>query len=493
MALLEEAPIGQVQALMLNGKITSRDLVKHFLGRIEKFDHNGPHINSVVTVNENAIGDAEKLDAYLAGEGKLIGPLHGVPFILKDQIMTKGIRTTFGSIALRDFVPDKDATIVTRIREAGGIILAKGNMPDFGVSWYGVSSVEGHTLNPYDISRDPGGSSSGVAAAVSAGFATVGIGEDTAGSIRVPASFNSLFGIRVTTGLISRSGMCPIVNFQDTPGPLARNVEDLAVVLDVIIGYDGADPQSSVNLLNRPGSGYLAGLRGNVLKGAKIGILREAFPEEDEQLLSVTDDAIKLIEEAGAEFVDPIIISNLKEKLSSSGLYDVQTKHDVNAFLSSIDIEGARSIEQIVADGKYHKLVDILEGIALGVDIPEKHNEYFERRFAQYRLREEIMETLANEGIDAILYPTARIPPPLKREVKEKKWKGLGFPVNSFLASHSGCPAVAIPAGFTKEGLPIGIELLGAPFSEQKLLNLALSFQKVAGPRKPPSITHEAD
>ena len=483
--VIEEASIREIQEALKSGELTSRKLVEHYLRRIEEFDRKGPGINSIVTLNKGALAEADKLDRMLSETWILRGPLHGIPFLIKDQIETKNIRTTFGSKAFDNYVPDADATIVRKIREAGGIILGKANMPDFGVSWYGVSSIAGDTLNPYDTSRDPGGSSSGIGAGIAANFAVVGIGEDTAGSIRVPSAFNNLFGIRVTTGLISRSGMCPIINYQDTPGPMARNVEDLAIVLDVIAGYDERDTDTYISAYSDSLGNFSSSLSAGEFKGSRIGVLREVFGDEGE-IGSIVDSAIRVMASEGATMVDPVVIPNLEERLSNSRLYDIQVKHDLNSFIKSRKGSPMKSIEDIVSAGMYHELIDILQYVAQGEPVPERHPDYYRMRFGQYDLRRAIEETMVSMKLDAILYPTARINPPLKSDIRAKKWAGLGFPVNSFISSHSGCPAIAVPAGFTEQGLPVGIELMGRPFDEQKLLNMAYSFELAANPRKSP-------
>lgn len=483
---IEEASISRIHEAFKSGELTSRKLVEHYLQRIEKYDRSGPGINSIITLNREALSDADLLDRMLSETWILRGPLHGIPFLIKDQIETKNIRTTFGSRAFENYVPDVDATIVRKIREAGGIILGKANMPDFGVSWYGVSSMAGDTFNPYDITRDPGGSSSGIGAGIAANFATVGIGEDTAGSIRVPSAFNNLFGIRVTTGLISRNGMCPIINYQDTPGPMARNVEDLAIVLDVIAGYDERDPATYVSAYSGSIGNFSTSLSAGEFKGSRVGVLREAFPEDEDGMNGVVGSAIDLMMSEGASMVDPVVIPHLEELLSNSRLYDIQVKHDLNSFIKTRKGSPMKSIEDIVSAGMYHELIDIMQYVSQGEPVPENHPDYYRMRFGQYDLRRAIEETMVSMKLDAIIYPTARILPPLKSDIRGRKWAGLGFPVNSFIASHSGCPAIAIPAGFTDEGLPVGIELMGRPFAEQKLLNMAYSFELSKNPRREP-------
>lgn len=486
---IEEASINQIHTAFKAGRLNSRKLVEHYLRRIAAYDQSGPGINSIITLNKEALNEADKLDRSFSETWMMKGPLHGIPFLIKDQIETKDIRTTFGSIAFENYVPDEDATVVRKIKEAGGIILGKANMPDFGVSWYGVSSITGHTLNPYDTERDPGGSSSGVAAGIAANFATVGVGEDTAGSIRVPASFNNIFGLRVTTGLVSRSGICPIINFQDTPGPMARNVEDLATVLDIISGYDARDPGTSVTVFSKSMGYFRSSLAADAIYGARIGILRSAFSLEDSLINTIMDEAIYKLESHGALIVDPVEVSDLENRIENSKLYDIQIAHDLNSFISSRKGTPVKSISSIVSAGMYNELIDILEYISTNNLKPEDHLDYYRMRFGQSDLKRAIIEAMASSEVDVLLYPISRILPPLKSDIVNRKWAGIGFPVNSFISSHSGCPSIAIPAGLTPEGLPVGLELLGKPFEEQRLLNLAYSFEKISRTRKAPLTT----
>ena len=223
---LEEATIDNIHAAFYENTLTCVELVQGYLDRIAAYDQSGPALNSYVTLNPAVLAEAAALDDAFKKSGKLSGPLHGIPIAVKDQAETKGIPTSFGSIALKGYVPREDSTLVAKLKEAGAVILGKTTLPDFATSWFGYSSASGETKNPYDMARDPGGSSAGTGSAVAANLAAVGIGEDTGGSIRLPASFDNLVGVRVTPGLISRKGLSPLVVFQDTAGPMGRTVRD---------------------------------------------------------------------------------------------------------------------------------------------------------------------------------------------------------------------------------------------------------------------------
>ena len=267
---LEEATIASVQAAYRGREVSARQVVQGYLDRIAALDAAGPQLNAVVTVSTTALEEADELDRRFEATGDLVGPLHGVPVLVKDQAETAGLRTTFGNQNTADYVPAEDATAVARLKAAGAIILGKTSMPDFATSWFSTSSVTGVTKNPYDLSRDPGGSSSGTGTAIAANLALVGIGEDTGGSIRLPSSFCSLVGVRVTPGLISRRGMSPLVTPQDTAGPMTRTVADAAALLDVLVGFDPADDYTTVARHHR-GTSFSAGLDGADVRTAPDG------------------------------------------------------------------------------------------------------------------------------------------------------------------------------------------------------------------------------
>ena len=350
---LEEATIADIHQAFRNRSLTCRQLVQRYIDRIEAYDRKGPALNSIVNVNQNALAEADRLDDFLSRTRTFVGPLHGIPVVVKDQVETKDIVTTFGSIALDGYIPQHDATAIAKLKEAGAIVLAKSAMPDFATSWFGFSSKSGETKNPYALDRDPGGSSSGTGAAVAANLATVGIGEDTGGSIRAPASFNNLVGVRVTPGLISRTGMSPLVVFQDTAGPMTRTVTDAAALLDALAGYDPQDPYTSAYAIAGHTGSYTRHLDRDGLEGARIGVLTQAFGSETDpeaaQVNALVRAAIKRMEASGAEFVE-IGIPNLMERIVETSLYLLHSRHDIDQFL------GARP------ELAYHTIGDIYAG-----------------------------------------------------------------------------------------------------------------------------------
>ena len=334
-----ELTISAFQAALLSGEITAAELVDWYLARIEAHNLAGAELQAVVTVNPGAREEAIARDEFLATEGRLCGSLHGVPVLVKDQAEMAGLRTTFGSILFTGYVPEEDATVIAKLKDAGAIILAKTAMCDFAAGWFSSSSLTDHTKNPYALERDTGGSSAGTAAGVAANFGLIGIGEDTGGSIRLPAAYNNLFGLRVTTGLISRVGFSPLVHFQDTPAPIARTVIDLATTLDTIVGYDPKDPFTVTASAARDLGGYAEAVARDIpLRNWRIGVLETGFGGDDnpdaEPVTNVVRAAISRLEELGVSITRELEIADLAEWIDSTSVYVKQSKADISDFLA---------------------------------------------------------------------------------------------------------------------------------------------------------------
>ncbi len=304
---VEEATIAQVHDAMKTGRLTCHALVSQYLRRIDAYDKNGPAINAVVLINPDVEKQGDELDRRFAQSG-LTGPLHCVPMIVKDNYETSGLRTTDGALALAKFIPDKDAFLVRRAKEAGAIVLAKSNMAEWAFSPYEtVSSIQpGYTRNPYALDRVTAGSSGGTAASVAASFGLVGLGSDTGNSIRGPSSHQALVGIRSTMGLTSRGGIIPLSYLADIGGPMARTVEDAVRVFQAVVGEDPNDPATAASH-GQPKVDYLAVLDRNGLKGATIGVLRQAYEREglDPEITHIFMNAVEELKRAGATIVDP--------------------------------------------------------------------------------------------------------------------------------------------------------------------------------------------
>jgi len=488
---LSELTIDVFHDRLRNDELTIEAVFRAYLDRIEDLDRSGPALNAIVTVNSAAETRARRLDAALADEG-FVGPLHGVPVLLKDQAMTAGLRTTFGSAAFADYVPDTSATIVDELESAGAVILGKTNLPDFAAGFVGYSSVHGQTRNPYARSRDSGGSSAGTGAGIAANLGLVGIGEDTGGSIRVPASFCNLFGLRVTTGLISRAGMSPLVAEQDTPGPMCRTVDDLARVLDVIVGFDPADEATAIHSEWAANGSFLDALDDATLDGARIGVLRGVFGDIDERRVTAVnetvDAALAEIEAAGATLVDPVEIEGLETFLDDTSLYGLVAKRDLNEFFAGLSQPPVDSFGAIYDQEAYHEALEHIETIAEAPTDPTVDREYWWRVARQAMFRRRIEYTLVDHELDALAFPDVQVVPPVAEDYHTGEITRADVPTNTFIASQSGCPAISMPAGFTDDGLPVGIELLGAPLSDRRLVALAAAYERAVEPRRVPEL-----
>ncbi|QHT46402.1 amidase [Bacillus sp. SB49] len=486
---IEEATIASIHTAMMNKELTCRELVEMYVQRIHDYDQNGPEINAIVDVNMKVMEEADELDTYLAAAGKLKGPLHGIPILVKDQVDTKGIRTTYGSEVFDEHIPDEDAEIIKKLKQDGAIVLAKTLLPDFAASFFACSSSGGETKNPYALDRDAGGSSSGSAAGVAANFGAVAIGEDTAGSIRLPASFNNIFGVRVTTGLISRHGLSSLVHFQDTPGPMTRTVKDAAILLDTMVGYDPKDPYTTAVLQAKDAGTYTEQLSAEGLNGARIGILREAFgPEGNPDCAAVNEVAVAAIaamEENGAEVIDSVSIPDLEKYTMETALYHIQSKYDINQFLET---KGEVTLEEIYEKGQYHRLLDLFHAVMTGPDRPEENPLYYKQRHLQEVFRREIENVLALHDLDALAFPDVQVLPPTRDELYSGKWMKEIFPTNTLISSQTGLPSLSMPAGFTQDGIPVGIQLLGRSYDEATLLTLAYGYEQKVRPRKSPAL-----
>jgi amidase len=484
----EELTIGAYHAALRRGELTAAELVDWYLNRIQAHDDTGAELHAVVTVNPRARDDAAARDAFFVGEGQLSGPLHGVPVLVKDQVETAGLRTTFGSILFDGFVPESDATVVTKLRDAGAVILAKTALCDFGAGWFSSSSVTGHTKNPYDPARESGGSSAGTAAGVAANLGLLGIGEDTGGSIRIPASFNNLFGLRVTTGLISRAGLSPLVHFQDTPGPIARTVSDLARLLDSLVGYDPADP---FTVTARDTGGYAEAVGMDVgLSRWRIGVLETGFGcdtnPDAEPVNRVVRGAIARLEQLGVATSPGLEIADLSAWIADTSVYVTQSRADIDAFLAQRPGAPVSTFMEIYESGRFHPLNDLFHGIAGGPDTVEEDIGHLQGRLNQEHFRRLVLNLFAANGIDFLVYPTVQVVPPTREELAAEKYQALTFPTNTVIGSQAGLPALTIPAGFTEEGLPVGLEVLGTPLAESRMLQFGRGCEKAMRPRRAP-------
>jgi Asp-tRNA(Asn)/Glu-tRNA(Gln) amidotransferase A subunit family amidase len=474
-----EKSIEDLQRAMQAGAITSRMLVDLYLARIEAYDKQGPALNAIVAVNPRAREAADALDAERASRGPR-GSLHGIPVLVKDNYETVEMPTSAGSIALASFHPARDAFMVRRLKAAGAVILGKTNMHELAAGIFTVGSRFGQTRNPYDLDRNPGGSSGGTGAAVAANFAAAGMGSDTCGSIRNPASHNNLVGLRGTQGLSSRTGIVPLSSTQDIGGPIARSIADLAIMLDATVGSDPADAATAASAGRIPAS-YRAALRAEALLGARIGVVRSLFgtAPEDQEVTAIVQSAIDGLKKAGAEVTD-VAIPGLDELLRDSSMINADFKFDLMEYLAKAENPPVTSLGDILDRGLYHSALESTFRTRNAVD--QRNNEASRRaRIKRVALRQAVEAVLSEHRVVALLYPTLRRKP-------ARLGDGQGGSTCQ-LSAHSGLPALAVPAGFSDDGVPIGLDLLGGAFTEQDLLSLGYAIGQTLNLRRGPFST----
>ncbi len=474
-----EKTIEELQRAMTAREVTSRQLVDAYLARSDAYDKQGPTLNAIAALNPRARDAADALDAERAG-GKVRGPLHGIPVLVKDNYETVEMPTAAGSIALATSHPARDAFLVQRLKAAGAVVLGKTNMHELAAGITTVGSGFGQTRNPYDLDRAPGGSSGGTGVAVAANFAAAAMGSDTCGSIRLPASANNLVGLRGTQGLSSRSGIVPLSSTQDIGGPLARTVADLAILLDATVGPDPADASTAASAGKIPAS-FRAGLRADALKGARLGVVRSLFgtAPEDQEVTGILQKALEALKAAGAEVSD-VVIPGLDDLLRDSSMINSDFKFDLADYLATVPDAPVKSLGEILDRGLYH--VALEGGFRTRNAVVSRESDASRRaRIKRVAIRQAAEAVLAEHRLTALVYPTMRRKP--ARIVEPQTGSSCS------VSSHSGLPALSVPAGFSADGLPIGIELLGGGFSEQDLLSLGLGIEQALKTRRAPFST----
>jgi amidase len=474
-----EKSIEELQQAMQAGRVTSRRLVDAYLARIDVYDKRGPSLNAIVAINPRAREAADALDAERATRGPR-GPLHGIPVLVKDNYETIEMPTSAGSIALATFHPARDAYMVGKLKAAGAVILGKTNMHELAAGIVTVGSRFGQTKNPYDLDRNPGGSSGGTGAAVAASFAAAGMGSDTCGSIRNPASHNNLVGLRGTQGLSSRTGIVPLSSTQDIGGPIARNIVDLAIMLDATVGADPADTTTTAAAGHIPTS-YRAALKADALKGARIGVVRVLFGNtaDDQEVIAVVQRAIDELKKAGAEVSD-VVIPGLDDLLADSSMINSDFKFDLQDYLARSENPPVKSLGEILDRGLYHSALEATFRARNAVTGRETEQSR-RARIKRLAIRQGVESVLAEHRLTAILYPTLRRKPARIGDAQPAS--------NCQLSAHSGLPALGLQAGFTSDEVPVGMDLLGGAFKEQDLLTLGYAVEQALKLRHPPFST----
>jgi amidase len=512
---LATASVADIEAAYATGKLNAETLTKAYLARIAAYDKQGPAINAVITLNPKALAEAKALDAERKA-GKIRGPLHGIPIVLKDNYDTFDLPTTAGSQMLEGSIPPKDAYVVKKLRDAGAIILAKVNLSEFagsggsvsgatdpevlkkGAVPNGFSSEGGQTRNPHDLSRGPSGSSGGTGAAIAAVFAQFGLGTDTGGSVRGPSSANGIVGLKPTRGLMSRNGIVPLALSFDTGGPMARSVYDVAAALSAMTGVDPDDAATKASQ-GKFAKDYTQFLKLGSLKGARIGIARD-FMGKDAETDRVVESAIDTLKKLGAVIVDPVkypdYLIQAKQPIYNL-LVSSEFKAQITEYLKTTKPRYPKSFEELVALANDPKTgyrspekayaLTYTAALALDLDDPSylalKHEMLIATKAG-------ITALFTKYKLDAILYPTSPRPATLIKPATPPVPTSTDS-ATSF-ANETGFPDLIIPAGMTKDGLPVTISFFGQAWSEPQLLGYGYDFEQatkaIALPKYTPAL-----
>ena len=486
---IEELTIAQLQRAMDEGMLTAADLVKAYKDRIEQFD---AQLNAFISINPKALEQAVILDQSRAN-GNVRGCLHGIPVVVKDNINTSELPTTGGCIALANMQATEDAFVVAKLKEAGAIILGKANLHELACRGESVSGLGGQVHNPYNLAYTPGGSSGGTAAAIAANLAACGLGSDTINSVRSPASACNIVGLRPTAGRVSRSGLMPISLTQDTIGPMGRTVEDVATLLEVISQDDPNDPMTARSVGHSGGqqhtqesNNYVSGLSEAGLAGKTLGVVASLWGDQaiHQGVNSLVEDAIATMGSLGAQTVKLAVNIDVEKMAEELSMNIWEGKLHFEQYLESLgNAAPIKTMRSLIDTEKVHaSIVPILE-IMDSVDTPLGYSEYWQRLYIRRaELRQRLFHLFSEYQIDALIYPHQK--QPVARIGEQQKGR------NGFLAAASGFPAITFPVGFVDvaEGsVPVGVELMGRPFEEGNLLQMAYAYEKQVAPRRSPS------
>ena len=488
---LIETTIADVHAAYKAGELTCRQLVQMYLDRIEALDKNGPAINAIISVNPEALAEADRFDKAFKASGP-VGPLHGIPIIVKDQCDAVGMPTTLGSVLFKNYHPDRDAYVVEKLRSAGAVILAKATLGELG-GGDTHGSLFGSTKNPYDLERTAGGSSGGSGASVSANFCTVAVGQEGFASIRRPSTWNSVAGMRPTAGLVSRSGVYagwPSVN--GSLGPMARTVTDLAKLLDVMVGYDPDDPVTARGV-GRLRQDFVSCLDKDGLRGKRIGILRESMgydaePDSEDfaKVGQVFDRAVADMAKAGAEIIDPVTIPDLKPLLAKRATNGKDEDESFMVWLNRSKRPPYRSRQEAMGTPEFQQVQKRSRDRWLKTPSDEAHYEYLK---ARDQLTTNLLQVMAEHRLDAIVHKAVEHQPTLIKDGLNPPFvdqKGAPH-INTFLVY---VPSIVVPAGYTSDRLPAGITFLGRPYDDANLVKFAYAYEQATRHRiPPPSVT----
>lgn len=456
------------------------DLVEAYEARIAAYDRTGPALNAVLWLNPSARGEAALLDEERRRQGPR-GPLHGIPVILKDNYAVMGMPTSAGSVVLVSGRTSHEGHQVQRLRAAGAVILGKGNLHELASDTFTVSALGGATLSPYDPARNPGGSSGGTAVAIAAGFATIGMGTDTCGSLRAPAAYNSLVALRPSKGLSGISGIVPVAHSADVAAPITRTVEDLAITLDATVGYDAEDPATLAVRSEGPAR-FVAGLGAATLSGVRFGAMTQLYDAEegaDPEVVAVMDAAIADLERQGAEVVE-VQLPDFDSMVRASRITQYEFRRDFLQYLEAYTDLDPELLNEAFRRGAYHELA--FDGWSLLAAEPPPLDASYEAALrGRSEFRDAVTALMDTQGLDVLIYPSMNSKPAPVGQAQNGN--------NCALSARTGLPALTLPAGFTNDLLPVGLEMLGRPLSDQQLVGWGYAFEQATERRRPPVIT----
>jgi amidase len=487
---LSTATIADLQAAMDRGALTSEKLVSLYLARIAAYDQQGPKLNTIITLNPRALDEARALDAERKSKG-VRSPLHGIVIVAKDVYDTKDLPTSGGFAPMAASQPAYDSFVIGRLRAAGAIILAKLNQSD----WYGVGKNGGGTLkarviSPYNPLKYGGGSSTGTGAAMAAWFGSAGLGSDTTGSVINPSTLNSLVGFSTSHGLVSRTGMMWSSPRQENCGPMARSVYDCAAILDAIAGYDAADLATEASIGEMPRQPYTQFVNPRGLVGARIGVLREMVRSgaAHAEGVALFDQAVADFKQAGALIVDPVLTGlDLVTMQVDADAADVERATAIDKYLAGLPANAPiRSVEEMIAKGGASVKPAIVATSKLTA--LERNTRLAAIYKQQEALRAALLGLMEKHELDGLILPFRTLLPWDIDRMPANTWQDPA--VRNHLASSTGLPTIIVPGGFwPSDGMPFGVQFLGRPFSEPKLIELASGYEAATRHRKAPAST----
>ena len=475
---LEEATITKLQSAMERQEISAATLVDYYLARIKRC---GGQLNAFICINKRARDTAAQLDEERS-RGHLRGLLHGIPVVVKDNINTAELPTSGGCLALKNLQTPKDAFVVARLRAAGAIVLGKTNLHELAYSGETLSSLGGQTYNPYNLKYTPGGSSGGTAVAIAANLAVAGLGSDTFNSVRSPASACNVVGLRPTLGLVSREGLMPVTLSQDVIGPMGRTVTDVAILLGAIAIDDPNDPTTARSTCHAR-ENYQTALKKDGLRGMRLGVVRSLSGQgkPHREVNEIMEKAIATMEGLGARVREVAVSIDIDQMIEELSLAVWEGKLHLDQYLQELgQAAPMKSLKALVKSGLHPSIGPLVKKMA-AVDSPLGKTEYWQRLYPRRaELRQVLAHVFQRDQIDALVYPHQQRMVALVGKTQKER--------NGFLAAASGFPAITLPAGFSKIGLPVGIELMATPFQEAKLLQMAYAYEQKSQWRRSPQL-----